>query len=70
MALQREVLGRTDKTKLVKRQKELVFWDRRGACVALHYNSQARLPCWTADLEHLQFLQKYFNFHSQVKCLG
>lgn len=52
------MLGRPDKTKLVEKQeKELVFRERRG-------------PCWTADLESLQLLQKDFNFHGQVKRLG
>lgn len=66
-----ETLGRTDKTKPVEKQeKELVSWERRGARVASCHNGQASLPCWTADPECLQLLQKNFNFHGQVKCLG
>lgn len=65
------MLGRTDKTKSVEKQeKELVFRERRGARVALRYDGQASLPCWTTDLEHFQLLHKDFNFHGQVKCPG
>lgn len=66
-----EMLERTDKTKLVEKQKkELIFWERRYACVTLHHGGQASLLCWTVDVKHLQLLQKDFNFHNQVKYPG
>lgn len=65
------MLRRRDKTKPVEKQeKELIFRERRGTRVALRHDGRAGLPCWTADLEHLQLLQKDFNFHGRVKCWG